>query len=480
MYNKSTMPTTYLEYVKDNSAKFYRVELENGQLKIRYGKINTNGTSSVKDLQDPEKAEKEYAKVIKAKKKKGYVEADESAPTILATAAASARPKRRAAKKTASSKVWVNKIGPSKAFAITVHCHDYIWTGDESGTVCSVNKDGESEQTFKLPVGLKALCSDGNYLYAGCNDGSIWDLCSQKIPVKMFSVEHKSAILWMDIIKGHLFISDENGGLTCISYEGEKIWSVSSRGSSGWMVRADADRVYHGTSVGIFCYDWDGNPVWEETRCKNVLFGYQSLDLVYACSGGGDVWGLDKQSGEIKFEEKVRGASFPSMAVSPTSGCIYASGSNKLYKWQNINGTWKKSVQYTGTSAMSAAADNDMVYLISNNLSTFSENFSQAVTSRTVSNTKAAVAVATTTSNEILDRVTEASTGQVTLHCIKVSGKLRVRPLTDGYETSFNVQFPRNLREEGTKYVVDGLTLENGPRASNFYRAVGNIRVLSA
>lgn len=43
---------------------------------------------------------------------------------------------------------------------------------------------------------------------------------------------------------------------------------------------------------------------------------------------------------------------------------------------------------------------------------------------------------------------------QVILKCIKLRTKLRVRIVTEGYLNSANVQFPRDLRVDGRKFLV--------------------------
>ncbi|HEX7734142.1 MAG TPA: VWA domain-containing protein [Ktedonobacteraceae bacterium] len=71
---------------------------------------------------------------------------------------------------------------------------------------------------------------------------------------------------------------------------------------------------------------------------------------------------------------------------------------------------------------------------------------------------------------------TAAVNGGVELACSREGGKLRMRVASEGYDQNVNVQFPRNIREEGVHYVVDVLQLSaNG----TFYRAVGNIRRLA-
>ncbi|MGK7873230.1 MAG: VWA domain-containing protein [Xenococcaceae cyanobacterium] len=65
--------------------------------------------------------------------------------------------------------------------------------------------------------------------------------------------------------------------------------------------------------------------------------------------------------------------------------------------------------------------------------------------------------------------------GGVLVRCDRIGGKLRVRVISEGYNSEFNVQFPRNIREEGVTYVVDEIKLS---AKGNFYRASGNIRRL--
>lgn len=63
----------------------------------------------------------------------------------------------------------------------------------------------------------------------------------------------------------------------------------------------------------------------------------------------------------------------------------------------------------------------------------------------------------------------------VLVECVRDKGKLRVRVISEGYNSELNVQFPRHLREEGVTYVVE----EIKPSANgDFYRACGTIKRL--
>ena len=70
----------------------------------------------------------------------------------------------------------------------------------------------------------------------------------------------------------------------------------------------------------------------------------------------------------------------------------------------------------------------------------------------------------------------KSAEGKVELRCEKVGGKLKIKVVSEGYDSSIPVLFPRDVREEGVSYAVDGL--EPAPNGT-FYRATGEIRRLA-
>lgn len=75
-----------------------------------------------------------------------------------------------------------------------------------------------------------------------------------------------------------------------------------------------------------------------------------------------------------------------------------------------------------------------------------------------------ATAVATTT-----------STGSGTVvECVDDHGRVRVRVVGSGYQPTWNVQFPRDMRVVGTRYVVE----EIHEASRGFYRVRGEIKRL--
>ncbi|MFN6487831.1 MULTISPECIES: vWA domain-containing protein [unclassified Nostoc] len=67
--------------------------------------------------------------------------------------------------------------------------------------------------------------------------------------------------------------------------------------------------------------------------------------------------------------------------------------------------------------------------------------------------------------------VNEVGSG-VELYCVREGGKLRVKVVSKGYDSTKNIQFPRAIRAEGARYVVEGLELSSD---RTFYRVRGKI-----
>jgi hypothetical protein len=65
--------------------------------------------------------------------------------------------------------------------------------------------------------------------------------------------------------------------------------------------------------------------------------------------------------------------------------------------------------------------------------------------------------------------------GGVVVECVRVGKELRVHVVSPGYHQDWFCQFPRDIREEGAKYVVDQVREAS---QGGFYRVLGNIRRL--
>lgn len=71
--------TIELEFAEGTSSKFWRARVEDGTLFVNYGKIGSAGQTQVKDFGDAATAQREYDKLVREKRKKGYVDAGSAA-----------------------------------------------------------------------------------------------------------------------------------------------------------------------------------------------------------------------------------------------------------------------------------------------------------------------------------------------------------------------------------------------------------------
>ncbi|AFY92323.1 vWA domain-containing protein [Chamaesiphon minutus] len=82
----------------------------------------------------------------------------------------------------------------------------------------------------------------------------------------------------------------------------------------------------------------------------------------------------------------------------------------------------------------------------------------------------------TTAGDEVATLPTTSEVGSgIELHCVREGGKLKIKVISDGYDRTKNVQFPRAIRAEGARYTVEELKLAEG----GFYRVQGNISRLT-
>ena len=73
-----------------------------------------------------------------------------------------------------------------------------------------------------------------------------------------------------------------------------------------------------------------------------------------------------------------------------------------------------------------------------------------------------------------LETTGDASAG-VMVECFRDGSKLRVRVISEGFNKELRCQFPKGIREEGARYMVDEVREARG----GFYRVLGNIRKLA-
>ncbi|MEZ0076493.1 WGR domain-containing protein [Planotetraspora sp. GP83] len=468
---------TYLELSEDGggSHKFYETTVSGTQVTITYGRIGEAGQTKVSTFPTEEKAQAAAAKKVGEKLRKGY------APAVRGVRQPRAVTRRTIASTRSTAQqapvLWRFNSGAS-AFGIFVD-EERCWVGNQRGDVYTVTHSGTVTGRFRLPDGVKCIVADDFWIYAGCDDGKVYDL-SGKVPRAAYEIAAEVDIYWLDIHDGILGVSDRDGRITTIDYEDEFQWSRTGQGKAGWMVRCDEDAVYHGHSGGVARYDAaDGSPVWQTPVADQVLFGWQEEHAVYAGTARRTVHRLSKSDGAVEAVYQCDGPVY-SCATSPEGRYVFAGDSHSSVYCFAASGErlWKLG---TGCgSAFSMQFLDDRLYIVTTDGSLAcidaSETAIAAAREGTVPepvDVKAAASLAAVEPSLVLETVTHAGDG-VVVECVREGERLRVRVVSPGYEL-WNVQFPKEIREVGARYLVEGV---HPSGRGGFYRTFGEIRRL--
>jgi predicted DNA-binding WGR domain protein len=468
---------TYLELSEegDGSHKFYEVTVQDTTLTIRYGRIGDQGQSTTKTFPSAAQARAEAAKKIQEKVRKGYAPAVRGArqkrPVTLRAVdsqPSSARP---------APVLW-KFAGGSQAFGIFVDDRQ-CWIGNQRGQVFALGHDGQVHLQFQLPAGVKCIVGDDGWIYAGCDDGNVYDL-SGKVPRLAYEIADNVDILWLDIWSGLLAVSDANGLVTLLDAEGDLLWEQDSTGRLGWMVRIDRNGVYHGHGNGVTAYDLDrGKERWHQKGAPQVLFGWQTEHAVHAGCADRRVRSLDKAGGNIAASYECDSAVMSNASTLDGRWVFAGDSASSVYcfdaRGQRL---WKLGTDCG--SALSMQFHQDRLYLVTTEgymvCLDLRENAIRGAEGGKVPKVReiqAPKGEGVTPSAEV--ETTAASAGGVVVECVEEGGRLRMHPLSAGYRKDWNVQFPKDVRQKGARYVVEGL---RESARGGFYRAYGEIKKL--
>ncbi|NMG08850.1 WGR domain-containing protein [Brasilonema sp. UFV-L1] len=470
--------TTYLELseVEGGSHKFYEVIVDGVEVKIRYGRIGDPGQTQTKSYPTPEKAKAEADKKINEKLRKGYEQAvmgvRKKRPLTRRQVTSSPSTAQR------SPILWKFDSG-SAAFGIFIDIN-HCWVGNQNGQVFKLNHQGEVLNQFQLPDGVKCIVADDVWIYVGCDDGNVYDL-SGKLPRLAYEIDENIDIFWLDIYDGILGVSDAQGAVVKIDPEGESQWTRLSQGRSGWMIRADVAGFYHGHGAGVTMYDLEfGKQVWHQPTDGTVLFGWQEADKVYAGTSAKKVHCFSKQGEALAV---YRCDDFVYSCATAEKGKYVFAGdsSSSIYCFtQTGDRLWKLSTGYG--SALSMQLFGERLYIVTTQGALACIDASEAAIKaahlgelpQTV-NIKAPQISGTPVSSLELETTSDTSQG-VIVECFQDGSKLRVRVVSPGYHPDWMVQFPKNIREKGVRYLVQEIRESSH---GGFYRAYGEIKKLN-
>lgn len=465
---------TYLELSEESGSahKFYEVIVNDAQLSIRYGRIGDPGQTKVTTYPTVDKAKAEATKKIKEKQRKGY----ESAVPGVRQKRPVTRRQIVSNRSTANQAPVLWKFGSgAPALGIFIDAAQ-CWVGNQNGQIFTLSHEGQITNQFKLPDGVKCIVADDDWRYAGCDDGKVYDL-SGKIPRVSYDIAKDVDIFWLDINDGILGVSDISGQIKTINHEDESQWTRKSSGSHGWMVRCDEIGIYHGHSNGVTMYDWeDGRVIWHQRTGGDVLFGWQEESTVYAGTSDRRVYSFTKK-GEASTIYECDAAVYSCAAAAEGQYVFAGDNYSSIYCFdQSGDRLWKLG---TGCgSAFSMQFLDDRLYIVTTDGSLAcidaSEAAIQAAQTGTVPqalNIKAPKLDAILPS-AALETTSNTSQG-IIVECVQEGSQLRIRVVSAGYHSDWNVQFPRELREAGARYLVAAIR-ESG--RGGFYRVQGEIK----
>ncbi|GAB7183958.1 WGR domain-containing protein [Kitasatospora sp. Ki12] len=473
---------TYLELSEDEGSahKFYEVRLAGTVVTVRYGRIGEPGQSKATGYPTAEKAASAAAKKVGEKVRKGY------APAVRGVRQRRAVTRRQIVSSRSTARqaplLWRFRSG-SPAFGIFVG-EEHAWVGNERGDVYTLTHDGEVTARYGLPDGVKCIVADDWWIYAGCDDGKVYDL-GGKVPRVAYEIAQDVDIFWLDIHDGVLGVADERGGLTTVDHEDEFQWRRQADGRDGWMVRCDADGVYHGHSRGVARYDnRSGDPRWHTPTKGEVLFGWQEAEEVFAGTGRGWVHRLRKSDGSEVASYRCDAAVF-SCAASPDGEYVFAGDNHSSVYCFAADGTrlWKLA---TGCgSAYSMQYRDGRLYLVTTDGSLAcldaSEQAVRAAEDGTLPKTaevkgagwEPVLAGAALETVEVT--AVGAAGGGIEVECVQDGARLRVRVVSQGFDPTWRVQFPKDVRVAGARYLVAEV---RESASGGFYRARGEIKRL--
>ncbi len=507
------MAVYYLEYVapEEHHHKFYELRVEEQTVKIRFGRIGTEGTQQIKEYPSPEIAQKEAHKKLKEKQKKGYqlmdypIAPEVSPETVTVTNSPVNIPKKAVTQtqttrtsskvkpqsKTSSIKPLSFPLEPFLAplrwkfasgfssFGLAVE-QENCWLGNEKGRVLKLDQKGEVLEQYQLPRAVKSIVTDGIWVYVGCDNGVIYDMTG-KMPYVAYEIESAADIFGLAIAEGMLGVSDAQGGLTKIDPEGDVLWQRLSAGKQGWMICSDAQGFYHGHSKGLTMYEFDqGRQLWQQPTVGKVLFGCQTEAFLYVATSGKQVQCFSK-TGEL-INQYLCDASVYACAVDTARNLVFASDSSGfIYGFQGSGQRlWKASTKCgSALSLQLAESGQTQLYLATNQgilacMEVSDRALLEAAKGQLPASFMVENSLATVTApRQDLEKIHHAETG-ILLECFRQGQRLRVRVLSPGYHADWMVQFPRNLRQESDRYLVESLH----ESSQGFYRIQGDIKRL--
>ncbi|CAD5120171.1 DgyrCDS8746 [Dimorphilus gyrociliatus] len=360
---------------------------------------------------------------------------------------------------------------------------DRILFGDEEGSIIELDHRGNVIKRSKLDQGVRCIVRDGGFVYAGGNDGGLYDLTNGP-PRLMCKIEDFGKVYSLDVKHGIIAASDENGYVALVNYEGEIMWK-KMESTDGWMVIMDDNFIYHGTIGAVSKMEkMTGDEIWKQEGLSPVNYGVKREDKVLVAAVNRVVQ-VDTETGKILNEYKDKGADTiyccdkgDGLVFAGSDDCVlvYEEESEKLLYNLKVKHRPYSIKYYGGRLYLIGKAMFTILSLTKESIESMLEKRGKnKFSSKRIENIlKNVPLVAPLTRVESINTV--KAKGGIMLECVKDGEKLRVKPIGPSFEPDWYVMFPQSLRVEGAKYIVD--KLEVAGESSRFYRTVGRIQMI--
>jgi hypothetical protein len=229
----------------------------------------------------------------------------------------------------------------------------------------------------------------------------------------------------------------------------------------------------------------DGAPLWSVATEGSVLFGWQEAAEVFAGTSRGWVHRLAKADGAERARYHCDAAVF-SCATSPDGRYVFAGDNHSSVYCFDADGTrlWKLG---TGCgSAYSMQYRDERLYLVTTDgslacLDASEEAVREAQGGRLpqTADIKATgwERVVPSVELDVVSAAPVVPADGIVVECVASGpgGRLRVRVVSPGFDPEWRVQFPKDIRVPGARYVV---TEVRAAAQGGFYRTRGEIKRL--
>ena len=246
------------------------------------------------------------------------------------------------------------------------------------------------------------------------------------------------------------------------------------------MIRADDSAAFHGHSNGVTAYARDGGKkLWSAKVTGSIWFGAQTRTTAYACTDESLLYAFAKKDGaqlakmecDASVNACVATADGKRVYASDDEAGLYAFDGKGKRKWKLELPDSALTLQLLGDRLYGATIDGGLLCIDVSDEAIEKAQEGKRPRMRTV---KAPADAKMARSDDVKTAsAKDVARGGVLLECVKQGSKLRMRVASAGYKKGWHVQFPRNLRELGAKFLVEKVV---EAVRGDFYRTVGEIR----